>query len=135
MPSLCQGLAIQLVGRHGGCDVLVRILEAVRARESRALVVRGDPGVDKTALLGNFWSEVPIAASGIFGAMAVIAVNLWMDQPGGYTQTNSRITSANVWQRRDACVPRVPQGGYPQALPRYCGRRRLITSGFVSLLD
>jgi hypothetical protein len=58
-------------------------------------------------------SKVAIAASGIFGAIAVIAVNLWMNQPGGHAQPNSRITSVNVWPRRDACVPRVTQGGCP----------------------
>jgi predicted ATPase len=40
-----------LLGRGSECDVLDRLLEAVRAGESRALVVRGDPGVGKTALL------------------------------------------------------------------------------------
>jgi MoxR-like ATPase len=30
-------------------DVLDRLMEAVRAGESRALVVRGEPGVGKTA--------------------------------------------------------------------------------------
>jgi cytochrome bd-type quinol oxidase subunit 1 len=29
---------------------------------------------------------VPIALAGIFGAMSVIAVNSWMNQPGGFTQ-------------------------------------------------
>src|SRR5439155_14052604 len=33
------------------CAVLDRLVEAVRAGESRALVVRGEPGVGKTALL------------------------------------------------------------------------------------
>src|SRR3984893_6984035 len=31
----------------------------------------------------HWWSGVPIAVSGIFGAMSVIAVNSWMNQPGG----------------------------------------------------
>src|SRR5258708_8805564 len=46
-----RGGAAQLLGRHGECDVLDRFLGAVRAGESRALVVRGEPGVGKTALL------------------------------------------------------------------------------------
>jgi cytochrome d ubiquinol oxidase subunit I len=46
----------------------------------------------------HFWSGVPIAVSGIFGAMSVIAVNSWMNQPGGFTQQDGRITSVNVWQ-------------------------------------
>jgi DNA-binding CsgD family transcriptional regulator len=40
-----------LRGRHGECETLDRLLEAVRAGESRTLVLRGEPGVGKTALL------------------------------------------------------------------------------------
>ena len=40
-----------LLGRHSESTTLDRLLEAVRAGESRALVIRGDPGVGKTALL------------------------------------------------------------------------------------
>src|SRR6516162_685932 len=46
----------------------------------------------------HFWSGVPIAVSGILGAMSVIAVNSWMNQPGGFTQQDGRITAVNVWQ-------------------------------------
>src|SRR3954468_19060129 len=40
-----------LLGRLSESTTLDRLLEAVRAGESRALVMRGDPGVGKTALL------------------------------------------------------------------------------------
>jgi predicted ATPase len=40
-----------LTGRLRESDVLDELVEAVRAGESRALVVRGEPGVGKTALL------------------------------------------------------------------------------------
>jgi DNA-binding CsgD family transcriptional regulator len=40
-----------LLGRRGECQTLDRLLEAVRGGESRALVLRGEPGVGKTALL------------------------------------------------------------------------------------
>src|SRR3954464_9378116 len=40
-----------LLGRRDACTTLDRLLEVVRAGESRALVIRGDPGVGKTALL------------------------------------------------------------------------------------
>jgi DNA-binding CsgD family transcriptional regulator/tetratricopeptide (TPR) repeat protein len=40
-----------LLGRRGECELLDGLLGAVRAGESRALVVRGEPGVGKTALL------------------------------------------------------------------------------------
>src|SRR4051795_4386783 len=40
-----------LLGRRSETVTLDRLLEAVRAGESRALAIRGDPGVGKTALL------------------------------------------------------------------------------------
>src|SRR5215813_7833670 len=46
----------------------------------------------------HWWSGVPIALSGILGAMSVIAVNSWMNQPGGFTQRDGRIVSVNPWQ-------------------------------------
>ena len=49
--SLIRGRAAELRGRHTERDVLDRLIEAVRAGESRVLVVRGEPGVGKTALL------------------------------------------------------------------------------------
>src|SRR4051794_26298389 len=41
----------RLLGRRSECQTLDRLLEAVRGGESRALVLRGEPGVGKTALL------------------------------------------------------------------------------------
>ena len=41
----------ELRGRRSECEVLDHLIEAVRAGESRALVLRGEPGVGKTALL------------------------------------------------------------------------------------
>ena len=46
----------------------------------------------------HWWTGVPIALSGIFGAMSVIAVNSWMNQPGGFTERSGRITSVDAWQ-------------------------------------
>src|SRR3984957_2029878 len=46
----------------------------------------------------HFWSGIPIAISGIFGAMSVVAVNSWMNQPGGFTQKNGRIVAIHPWQ-------------------------------------
>jgi Cdc6-like AAA superfamily ATPase len=40
-----------LRGRDEEMSTLARVLEAARAGESRALVVHGEPGVGKTALL------------------------------------------------------------------------------------
>ena len=41
----------ELTGRRAECVVLDRLMAAVRTGESRALVVHGEPGVGKTALL------------------------------------------------------------------------------------
>jgi hypothetical protein len=40
-----------LLGRRRECDALDRLLDAVRGGEGRTLMVRGQPGVGKTALL------------------------------------------------------------------------------------
>ena len=45
------GRATRLTDRDRERDVLDRLVNAVRAGESRVLVVRGDPGVGKTVLL------------------------------------------------------------------------------------
>ena len=49
--SPVRGRATALTGRRSETDVLDGLVEAVRGGESRALVVRGEPGVGKTALL------------------------------------------------------------------------------------
>ena len=46
-----RGRPAQLKGRRSECNLLDRLIEAVRAGESRVLVVHGEPGVGKTALL------------------------------------------------------------------------------------
>src|SRR5260370_1312740 len=46
-----RGRVLELLGRGAECEVLDRLLGAVRAGESRALGVCGEPGAGKTALL------------------------------------------------------------------------------------
>ncbi|HEY1590495.1 MAG TPA: AAA family ATPase, partial [Solirubrobacteraceae bacterium] len=46
------GSARRLLGRRSECAVLDQLVANARAGSSRALVVRGDPGVGKSALLG-----------------------------------------------------------------------------------
>ena len=53
MRSPLSGRAPVLTGRHKEREVLGRLIDAVRSGESRALVVRGEPGVGKTALLDD----------------------------------------------------------------------------------
>ena len=41
----------------------------------------------------HFWTGIPIAVSGIFGALSVMAANSWMNQPGGFTMKAGRVAS------------------------------------------
>src|SRR5258708_10314123 len=61
-----RGRVLELLGRGGECGALDRLLGAVRAGESRALVVCGEPGAGKTALLDFLAGR----ASGCRGAAA-----------------------------------------------------------------
>src|SRR4051794_24299695 len=49
MPS--PGSWLGLVGRRSECDALLELVAAARAGSSRVLVLRGEPGIGKTALL------------------------------------------------------------------------------------
>ncbi len=49
--------AVRLVGRRAECAVLDRMLRAVRSGESRVLVVQGEAGAGKTALLRYLTEE------------------------------------------------------------------------------
>jgi predicted ATPase len=51
--AVSRGRATRLRGRSGEVSVLAGLVEAVRAGQSRVLVVRGEPGVGKTALLDD----------------------------------------------------------------------------------
>jgi len=46
----------------------------------------------------HFWTGIPVALSGILGAMSVMAVNSWMNQPGGFTTKNGQVASVDAWQ-------------------------------------
>jgi DNA-binding CsgD family transcriptional regulator len=54
-----RGRAAELRGRRRECSVLDRLVEAVRAGESRALVLCGEPGAGKTALLDYLAGHAP----------------------------------------------------------------------------
>jgi cytochrome d ubiquinol oxidase subunit I len=40
----------------------------------------------------HFWTGVPIVICGIGGAFSVVAVNSWMNQPGGFTMSGGEVT-------------------------------------------
>jgi cytochrome d ubiquinol oxidase subunit I len=43
----------------------------------------------------HWWSGVPIAVSGLLGALSVVAANSWMNQPSGFTLKNGVITGVD----------------------------------------
>ena len=45
----------------------------------------------------HFWLGVPVAVSGIFGALSVMAANSWMNQPGGFTLRAGHIVAVEPW--------------------------------------
>ena len=65
--------AAELQGRRGECAVLDRLIEAVRAGESRALVLCGEAGAGKTALLDYLAGHAPgcrvVRAAGVQSEM------------------------------------------------------------------
>jgi cytochrome bd ubiquinol oxidase subunit I len=46
----------------------------------------------------HFWSGIPVAVSGIFGAIAVMAANAWMNQPSGFTLSHGRVVAVDPWK-------------------------------------
>ena len=46
----------------------------------------------------HFWTGIPIALTGLGGAVAVMAANSWMNQPGGFTLSHGRVVAVNPWQ-------------------------------------
>ncbi len=75
-----RALATGLTGRRRECGLLDRLADAVRAGDSRALVMRGDPGVGKTALLDYLAGRVPecrlVRAAGVQSEMELAFAGL-----------------------------------------------------------
>ena len=69
-----------LTGRHSERDILDRLIEALGAGESRALVLRGEPGVGKTALLEYLVEQGPgfrvVRAAGVQSEMELAYAGL-----------------------------------------------------------
>ena len=62
-----RGGAGGLTDRRSECGTLDQLIEAVRASESRALVVCGEPGVGKTVLLDYLAGQAPMPFSLLAG--------------------------------------------------------------------
>ena len=46
----------------------------------------------------HFWTGIPIALTGLGGAVAVMAANSWMNSPGGFTLSHGRVVAVDPWQ-------------------------------------
>ena len=77
---MTRGRADGLTDRRGERDALDRLVAAVRGGQSRALVMRGDPGVGKTALLDYLarraWGCQVARASGVQSEMELAFAGL-----------------------------------------------------------
>ncbi|HJZ07508.1 MAG TPA: ATP-binding protein, partial [Trebonia sp.] len=66
-----QDRATELMDRFAERDALGRLVETVRAGQGRALVLRGDPGVGKTALLSHLDRQASAAGCRVAHAMGM----------------------------------------------------------------
>src|SRR5882724_5029717 len=55
-------------------------------------------GWDRLSPRAHFWSGIPIVITGFTGSWMVIAVNGWMNHPGGFHLVNGRVADVNPWQ-------------------------------------
>jgi len=47
----------------------------------------------------HFWTGVPVVIAGLGGAYSVVAVNSWMNRPGGFTLgADGSVTSVDLWK-------------------------------------
>ena len=46
----------------------------------------------------HFYTGIPIAVTGLGGAVAVMAANSWMNQPGGFTLRGGKVVAVDPWQ-------------------------------------
>jgi len=46
----------------------------------------------------HFYTGIPIAITGLGGAVAVMAANSWMNQPGGFTLRGGKVVGVDPWQ-------------------------------------
>ena len=46
----------------------------------------------------HFYTGIPIALTGLGGAVAVMAANSWMNSPGGFTLSGGKIVNVDPWQ-------------------------------------
>jgi hypothetical protein len=76
LPTVASGPRSMLLGRTSECEVLEGLLSAVRDGRSRVAVLRGEPGVGKTALL-----QRAVASASCFRIARAVGVESEMELP------------------------------------------------------
>ena len=132
IPGL-RGRASGLTDRRAECGVLDQLIDAVRAGGSRVLVVRGEPGVGKSALLDYLAGRAPgcrvVRAAGVESEMELAFAGLhqllapMLDRPGPAAGAAARCAADRVRPQRGPGAGPVP-GGPGRAGPAVGGGRR-----------
>jgi cytochrome bd ubiquinol oxidase subunit I len=74
----------------------------------------------------HFWTGVPVVISGIGGAYSVVAVNSWMNQPGGFTLgADGSVTSVDLWKV-------IFNGAVPYEVPHMILAAYIVTGFLVA---
>ena len=87
-------------------------------------------GWDRMSKTAHFLSGIPIAIAGVVGSLMVIAVNAWMNKPGGFTQVDGRVDGRGG--RRSHPVEHNRRGRnhkcrcHPSRLWVFIGKRRIF---------
>ena len=103
-----------LLGRDRECGTLERLLDAVRAGQGAALVVRGESGVGKTALLEHMRERasgcrvVSVSAAKSETHLAFAALHQLCVPLSRRARTPARIRSAKPWPSRSGGAEGVP---------------------------
>ena len=128
---MAAGIDGELLGRRSECETLDRLLAAVRAGESRALVVRGEPGVGKTALLEYAGRR---AASGLSRSLRAAGVRVG---DGAGVRGAASAVRADARSARAAAGPAARRAGdrVRAAAPGTPPDRFLVGLAVLSLLS
>ncbi len=55
-------------------------------------------GWDRLSPRAHFWSGIPIVITGFTGSWMVIAVNAWMNKPGGFRLVDGKVVDVHPWR-------------------------------------
>jgi cytochrome d ubiquinol oxidase subunit I len=86
-----------LMGRFGAAYGIPFAIEGVFFFLEAIFVAIYIYGWKRMGPWAHFWSGVPVTLAGLGGTASVVAANSWMNQPGGITMRDGRVTDVDVW--------------------------------------